>query len=935
MKKESIGRDGVGVHEDVFDEAQLTNKSEKILVVSNNSTNDSVNARNLQSSFKSFRDSENTDLKTSKLRNILKALDMDENVRLKSEFAKMVNFSDYKEHPIHRWFKYREGYSTVLIKRLLEQKGDQKRVLDPFCGSGTSLIAARELGINSIGFDINPLAAFVSEVKTRAYTKEDIELLRRYTENVLDISKVLPCPAPNLKIINKIFNSEILGTLLKIKHNIYNIKSSKHRDFLRLGWLAILEQVSNTRKEGNGIKYKFTKRTKHGYIPTPQNEWEDRAFGNKKSDFVLRTLKQKYDQMLDDVQKTPLKSAETRVYSESSLHLTDFIKSGTVTTAVFSPPYANCFDYFEIFKVELWMGEFIKSYKELRDLRNKAMRNNTNAFLDIEGREIYLTELDQLLELMDGDALWDRNLKKVVRGYFEDMHLVMEKVFEVLEPDGECIIVVGNSAYSNVIIPTDLLLSKIGRKIGYDNIKIFPVRHLTTSSQQRDNLRPYLNYLRESIVILKKPNNKSPIEVDELPVDEPINKNQRFQITSNNVAYLTHNIHKYPAKFIPQVPRWGIEKYQEKGRPNIILDPFCGSGTTLIEGMIQGHKTFGIDIDPLSRLISKVKTTKIEESILIKVVDDVIKRIDNKSRGNSKPYIPTLNHWFNEDAINALSIIRDAIDDYKEEEDIYDFLVICFSSIIRRVSNADNESQKTYVSHTNIKKPEDAKCLFKKNLRLYSTRLIDLFKIVPSSGKAKIFENCMDSRDFSDFWKKEVGNKVDIAITSPPYIKALDYIYTQMAEYFWIGDLFGLETQRLQNEYKTKYIGTKQVPASVYSKLLHTNYECVDRLVDIIYDIDQKHSYITAKFFLDMEKNIQNVGEVLRKGGHYIIVIGNNNVSNVPIPSNEIIAEIAMKNGFTVSNAFAYIIRNRYMKFPRKGRGGIIKEDWIVDLEKS
>ena len=891
-----------------------------------------------QSALASFGDLGNIEehklKKNEKLKHILKRLSQGEKVQSNPEFANLVNFSDYEEHPTHRWFKYREGYSTSLIKKLLAHKKHQKRVLDPFCGSGTTLIASKELGIDSVGFDINPLVTFVSEIKTIAYTKADIEIIKKHVEDVLNISDVQSAPPPGLKILHKVFNEEILETLLKIKSNISTITNSKYRDFLKLGWLAILEQVSNTRKEGNGIKYKFTKRTKSGYVQIPQKEWEDKAFGKNKSSFVIKILKEKYTQMLSDIEKNPLKKTDTKIYNESALYLTDFLKEDTISIAIFSPPYVNSFDYFEIFKVELWMGDFIKSYKELRKLRLSALRSNPNTLLGIEGREIPLGELDQLLELMDEGALWDKNLKKVIKGYFEDMHLVLKSIFELLESEGECIIVVGNSAYSGVIVPTDLLLSKIGRQIGYSDIEIFSTRHLTTSSQQRRELKPFLNYLRESIVVLKKPKQKSPIKVEELPPDVEIKKKQRYLITSNNVAYLTHNIHKYPSKFIPQVPRWGIRKYQEKNRANIILDPFCGSGTTLVEGIIYGHETYGIDINPLSRLISKVKTTKIDQSVLLPILDEVISKIKDRKKGLFKPSIPTLSHWFNEDAIEKLSIIRDVIEEYSDQKDVYDFLIICLSSIVRRASNADNESQKTYVSHTNPKKHEDAFYLFFRNLKLYSERLIDLFKIVPPTGKVEIFEDCVDSRAFSGYWKRNGGFEVDIAITSPPYIKAIDYIYTQMVEYFWIGDLFGLETQKLQNAYKTKYIGTKQVLASVFSKRVYTNYESIESLVDEIYNRDKKYAYITAKFFLDMEKNIQNVYEVLKKGGHYIILIGNNNVSGVQVNSNEIITKIGENNGFKLSNFFAYKIRNRYMRFPRKGRGGLIKEDWIVDLEK-
>lgn len=869
-----------------------------------------------------------------KLNLILESLSLDKKVRSKPEFANLVNFSDYKEHPVHRWFKYREGYSTTLIKNILESKKNLRRVLDPFCGSGTTLIASKELGIDSIGFEINPLASFVSQVKTQDYSKEDIKTLTELATKILDISNARAEPSPNLKIISKIFNSDILDTLLKIKYNISLVNYTKHQDFLKLGWLSILEEVSNTRKEGNGIKYKFTKRTKNGYIGIPQNEWEDKFFGDNKENFVIKKLEEKYHHMITDVENNSLKKSNTKIYNESSLYLTNFLEENSVSIAIFSPPYANCFDYFEIFKVELWMGDFVKTYDELKVLRSSALRSNTNAKMDIEGREFHFEELYQIIDLIDEDSLWNKNIKKVIKGYFEDMHLVLKEIFNVLEADGECIIVVGNSAYGGVVVPTDLLLAEIGRQIGFSDVEIFPVRHLTASSQQREKLKPFLNYMRESIVVLKKAEYLDLISVEELPISEKIPKKQKYFINSNDVAYCTHNIHKYPAKFIPHVPRWGLKKYQLEGKTNIILDPFCGSGTTLVESMLLGHHAYGIDIDPLSRLISKVKTTRIEDKRLLSLRDEVITKVNNKKNGLFKPSIPTLHHWFNKENTEKLSIIRDVIEEYKEDKDLYDFLIICMSSIIRRASNADNQSQKTYVSHTNPKEPEDAFQLFFKNLTIYTERIISLSNSAPSGAEATVFEDCINSTSFAKYWYKTVNEEADIVITSPPYIKAVDYIYNQMAELFWIGDLFSLETQKLQNEYKKNYVGTKQVPASVYSERIYTNYEVIDSIVDKIYTRSPHYAYITAKFFLDIEKNINEVNKVLKDKGHYLIVIGNNSVSGTPVNSSEFIVEIARNNGFNLDNLFSYEIRNRYMRFPRKGRGGLIKEDWIIDLEK-
>lgn len=425
---------------------------------------------------------------------------------------------------------------------------------------------------------------------------------------------------------------------------------------------------------------------------------------------------------------------------------------------------------------------------------------------------------------------------------------------------------------------------------------------------------------------------KLAIDVADIPVNEQIKPGQLFNITTNNVSYLTHNIHKYPAKFIPHIPSWAMSKYL-KNEGNLVFDPFCGSGTTLVEAILHSHDCVGIDIDPLAVLISKVKTTKIDSQKLIKIKKDVIKSIKTPPKELFKPEIETLDHWFNDQAIHDLGLLRSIIEEYKDDKDIYDFLIVTLSSIIRKVSNADDQSQKTYVSHTNIKNPPPVLPLFVKRLNLYSDRLTELFEKVNNDKRVLISK--MDSRDLTSFWEKNDLNKADLAVTSPPYIKAIDYIYNQMAEYFWIGDLFGLETQKKQNVYKTGYIGTKQVGAKIYKgKLPRTGIDEIDSLVLNIKEKNVKYAYIVAKFFVDMEKNFEEVTKILKDNGHYVMVIGNNSVSGYSVPSHKFLIECAEKVGLNYSNHFGYNIRNRYMRFPRKGRGGIIKEDWVIDLVK-
>src|SRR3990167_5731469 len=210
-----------------------------------------------------------------------------------------------------------------------------------------------------------------------------------------------------------------------------------------------------------------------------------------------------------------------------------------------------------------------------------------------------------------------------------------------------------------------------------------------------------------------------------------------LSINTKEVTSHTHGFHKYPAKFIPHIPKWAIGKYLNGSGNRTILDPFCGSGTTLVEGLLAGHNVIGLDVDPLSSLITKVKTTPIDSKILNEVINWLTRSIKQTKKGEFEPECKTIEHWFSRNAINKLSIIRTLINQVlkefgssKEFKDIQYLLLICFSSIIRRVSNADNESQKTYVSHTKVKVPEEVNILFFSQLDLFVDRISKFSEVI-------------------------------------------------------------------------------------------------------------------------------------------------------------------------------------------------------------
>ena len=431
---------------------------------------------------------------------LLEHLDGDLVTPPRPDLAGLVHWGGAAQDPIHRWFRYREGFSPALIAEL--DLG--RRILDPFCGSGSIMVGAAQQGRASLGIDVNPLAAFVARVKLSPLGAADVVAAAAFRATfAAPSSAVEPWPVPALRIAAKVFEPGILTAVLRLRTLVEERAATKEeRDFLLLAWLAILQDVGSYFKEGNGIKYRNRQRRTGGYVTRPDGQWQRERFGADQGAFVSATFGAKLAEMLDDVVAWRRGHwGAQRVIEGNSLDEMGQLESGSFDSVVFSPPYANRFDYFESQKVELWFGGFVDSYDELRALRKRSLRSHRGAALD---REVASRpEFDGLIGLIDPRSYAARaRVPALVRGYFSDMAAVLRSCRRVLVPGGRCVVVVGNSAYGGVIIPTDSLIARLGLDAGFAEAAVVPVRHLTVAPQQRNALRGRERWMRESVVVL-------------------------------------------------------------------------------------------------------------------------------------------------------------------------------------------------------------------------------------------------------------------------------------------------------------------------------------------------------------------------------------------------------------------------------------------------
>ncbi|MBT3323644.1 hypothetical protein HOG31_02305 [archaeon] len=413
---------------------------------------------------------------------VLKRLKAKFEVVQDSEFSNLVNFKTNKTQPIHNWFDYKQGYASLLINKIIEKEspGKNEFVLDPFCGVGTTNVVAQSMGFKSIGFDINPVATLASKVKCANYSEQDIEMIQK---EINAFSPTATKIVPQSPLLDKSFDTKTFNQLMKIKGFYEKTSNEKVSDFLKLAYLSIVENCSNRIKDGNGIK----------------------IVKNKKSvGDVYVYYKSKVENMIKDIGLSK-EHPNSIIINGSMLIDEDFkkIKKKQAGIVIFSPPYANCFDYCEVYKLELWMGDFVQAYSDFWNYRSIAMRSHVNSKFDhnINNPNQSVEIISQLISTFN---IWNKNIPDMVKGYFDDMEEMLSRLKAVMTPKSKCYIVVANSGYRGVLVPTDLLISEIASKLGFVVEEVIHARKIRASSQQMKELHgEYENLMRESIIVIR------------------------------------------------------------------------------------------------------------------------------------------------------------------------------------------------------------------------------------------------------------------------------------------------------------------------------------------------------------------------------------------------------------------------------------------------
>lgn len=490
--------------------------------------------------------------------------------------------------------------------------------------------------------------------------------------------------------------------------------------------------------------------------------------------------------------------------------------------------------------------------------------------------------------------------------------------------------------------------------------------------------------------------------------------------TVPNTTYLTHAIHKHPAIFIPHIPSYVVRQFTSPttadGDRPLVLDPFSGSGTTGVEALVTGRDYLGVEINPLSRLVSEVATAPVPPSLLDAVADRARNALaDTEDRRYEAYDVEFLDrtgkhHWFEDAAIRDLTRIRKVVDELALEDipvdDLLDdrerravqampvdaddlrrrcyrWLVLTVANTVFEVSNADPGVSKAYRSQRMRDRidegshPPDGTATFAEELADTRRRLTALWEDVAGEAAtetdldhralaAEVDVRLADARSF-DF--PAYREAVDLAVTSPPYISAMNYYRGTKLRLFWIQDLLAADEAFDAEALRKSIVGTTSVsmsrveadlPATLRSRWTGTDEafeatrlphldDAIARIHATDYESAAKRAYVTWRFFAeDLLQALARTYEHLKPGAYFFFLIGENTICEQLVQSHTFVADIARnldrfeghggdfapETGYRLVGSFWDEISNRDLFQDRNHEGGVIECEWMVVLQK-
>ena len=395
--------------------------------------------------------------------------------------------------------------------------------------------------------------------------------------------------------------------------------------------------------------------------------------------------------------------------------------------------------------------------------------------------------------------------------------------------------------------------------------------------------------------------------------------------------YLSHGIDRWPAKLIPQIARYIVRTYSAEG--DTVLDPFCGSGSILVEARLLGRDAIGIDVNPLATLYARVKARRYRRSELARAERLLWAKFERRKNDEPPPCtFPNHSLWFSRTALTELRQLRAAVEDCGREISgpERDFLLAALATIVRRCSRADPRGPKPFVSkrmRANERRPCRPVPAFRAALGTIGRSLMEVAGELENVEAGRVRVATRDARHVA----RIVGeHKVELVATSPPYINAQDYFRSSKLE-LWV---LGLTNGKLAHDLGRQLIGSERVTSPEYANRKVLGVESVDRTVKRLFRVCPRRAYIVAKYFSDMKDVLDQIAAMIVPGGICCLVVGGSNICGVHIRTHAHLLTLARSAAFTPEAVLVDTIKARHVPPQRNHNRGMIRTERVLVLRR-
>ena len=418
----------------------------------------------------------------------------------------------------HDWYRFVLSYPPHLIRDYISRFniGSEHRVLDPFCGTGTTIVECKRMAIPSVGIEAHPMACFASRVKTRWGIDPDGLLehagrVARAARKDFQESGIVDDASLPLFHGNQ---SAMLPELRKLPEESQKLLLAGSINPLQLHKVLVLLGLLNHEQDCPYREHELLALAK-----ALVNSISNLHFGPevgvrvKKHDApVVSSWLSAVSQMCDDLRELQHKNeTEARIHCHDSRDIVQVIRPNSIDAVITSPPYPNEKDYTRTTRLESVLLGFIQTKAELRRFKKTLMRSNTRNVYKDDADDRWISsfpEIDRIAQRIEERRIalgktsgFEKTYPKVVKLYFGGMARHLSDLRTVLRPGARLAYVVGDQAsYLRVMIRTGKLLAGIAESLGYEllGIDLFRTRLATATKEQ----------LREEAVILRWPGNQ-------------------------------------------------------------------------------------------------------------------------------------------------------------------------------------------------------------------------------------------------------------------------------------------------------------------------------------------------------------------------------------------------------------------------------------------